>query len=421
MLSLTVRTNLISGLITTFMLCSFSPASAGPYLDSAHGDTTAGVNRSGMEVTTGLGYTRGNCAHCHEQHASIEGTEPSPTGGPDNYALFYDNFVNQTDGLCLQCHVASGGEQIGNIVNRSYSYRAGGWTSDTVNDILTAFSFTIAPASSHDLSAIQTLLDGNWGYTTDSNPCTACHNPHAVQGDPLNSPNSPKTSTRGWPISRPSEHTNSPWDLWGNNYTSPGAGNGERMDNYTANYQAPFRSHGGTPASLEPIGDPIASPATAASNTTDFVTFCLDCHVNAIGGVSAIDWSSATGDIHGARARTATFDKGTVQSALSPYTETSATTPNYVLSCLDCHEPHGSPSFALLRAEVNGIAITQPVDSTNLNNNAAAFCGACHTVTSIGTGNPCGSPGSHSSYSTNGDCFVCHGHGFSVCGPEPNF
>ena len=50
------------------------------------------------------------------------------------------------------------------------------------------------------------------------------------------------------------------------------------MDNYTANYQAPYRYYPVTPASFEPVGDPLASPATAAQNTTDFLTFCTDCH-----------------------------------------------------------------------------------------------------------------------------------------------
>lgn len=49
-------------------------ASSGPYLDSAHANTSYGVNRSGL---SSFGYSIGNCAHCHEQHASIGGSEPA--------------------------------------------------------------------------------------------------------------------------------------------------------------------------------------------------------------------------------------------------------------------------------------------------------------------------------------------------------
>ena len=43
------------------------------YANSSHGDPTDGVNRNSM-----TGYATGNCAHCHEQHASVGGDEPAP-------------------------------------------------------------------------------------------------------------------------------------------------------------------------------------------------------------------------------------------------------------------------------------------------------------------------------------------------------
>ncbi|HIC92592.1 MAG TPA: hypothetical protein EYP21_11185, partial [Syntrophaceae bacterium] len=113
-------------------------AMAGPYLSSAHGNTSYGVDRN----ATGFpDYAVGNCAHCHEMHASIGGAEPAPTGGPDKYALFYNNYVSQTDGVCFKCHDATTTISATAIVNRSYSYRAGGWTDDTLDDILEAFTY----------------------------------------------------------------------------------------------------------------------------------------------------------------------------------------------------------------------------------------------------------------------------------------
>jgi hypothetical protein len=197
-----------------FALCLLYPAfvSSGPYLDSAHGKNTYGVSRTSI---SSFGYSVGNCAHCHEQHASIGGAEPNPTGGPNKYALFYNNHINQTDNVCFKCHTDMSSFQTGGLVNRSYSYRAGGYTSDTLNDILEAFSF-VSPGSSHKLDTMETFLNGKgWGYSTDvNNPCVGCHNPHRAQRDPHTS------DSRSWPVSRPSQHNtdNNEWGLWGDNF-----------------------------------------------------------------------------------------------------------------------------------------------------------------------------------------------------------
>ncbi|MEW6676000.1 MAG: hypothetical protein AB1348_08390, partial [Nitrospirota bacterium] len=229
--------------------------SSGPYLNSAHGNTTYGVDRI-RTGTGGFGYSKGNCAHCHEQHASIGGQTITPQG----YELFYNNYVSQTDGVCFKCHDNTITISATGIDNYSYSYRAGGWTADTLNDIKEAFDPLIS-LSSHNLTDIRTFINGKWGYTADSNPCTACHNPHRTQGDPANSSLPKNSTTRGWPVSRPSQHSkdNNAWELWGDVST-------ERMSYYTANYQAPYRYN--TTSYLEPQGDPSTDPATAAANTT---------------------------------------------------------------------------------------------------------------------------------------------------------
>jgi mono/diheme cytochrome c family protein len=58
-------------------------AYAGPYLDSAHGNSAHGVKR-----TSTLQYATGNCAHCHEQHAMIAGSQPEPYGGDGRVLCF---------------------------------------------------------------------------------------------------------------------------------------------------------------------------------------------------------------------------------------------------------------------------------------------------------------------------------------------
>jgi cytochrome c553 len=381
---------------------------AGTYLNSAHANSSYGVKRSASGFPTD--YTKGLCGHCHEQHASIDGTEPEPFDGtPSNYGLFYSNYVNQTDNICFQCHKDISSYQTGgSLLNRSYSFRAGGWTADPVNDILEAFSFS-SPGTSHKLDDIKTFITGKWGYTDDSNPCNACHNPHAAQGDPLGAPNSTKSSgTRGYPVSRPFDHSkdNNAWVLYGDDAN-------EKMNFYTSSYQAPYRYNSTT--AYEPDGS-IATQD--GSNLTNYVTFCTDCHnatntiySNTLGrNLYMIDWSS-TGDKHGGRARGANgdvYDKGTLKA---PYNDASS----YVLSCLDCHEPHGSINAYLLRSEVNGVVISNSISASDNSNGAwNVFCTACHEVTDTGIGSAC-TDGLHGAPFATSLCTGCHKHDAGLC------
>ena len=92
-----MRSKIGTSLVILIAVVSFSlswgiVADAGVYLDSAHGDNNYGVNRSGASGFP-TDYPEGFCAHCHEQHASIGGSEPSPTGGPSDYLLFYISYM----------------------------------------------------------------------------------------------------------------------------------------------------------------------------------------------------------------------------------------------------------------------------------------------------------------------------------------
>lgn len=404
---------------------------AGSYLNSAHGNTTYGVKRS----TAGFpaDYTRGLCGHCHEQHGSIGGAEPAPAGGsPSLYSLFYNNHANQTDNFCFQCHTDVASYQTGgNIINRSYSYRAGDWNADTVNDILESFSFANPPDSTHYLDDVLSFITGKWNYTADSNPCSACHNPHAAQGDPANAGNSPKSAgTRGWPVSRPSQHTtsdNAAWGVWGD-------GAGEKMNNYSASYQAPLRFT----SNYEPDG----SLTQNGSNLTDYATFCTDCHnnVNTISStplgrnLNTFDWNvekhgkgNADDGIPPPPAGYA--DASTCTEILAPYQV--GTCGAYVLACTDCHEPHGSPNLFLIRKEVNGAVVTVDTGtgagpSGNPNTEWVNLCNRCHNIV-VGDArhdHPAVVPGGAavcSGASCHGPlgtqfplCTTCHNHGNST-------
>jgi hypothetical protein len=178
-------------------------------------------------------YGRGNCAHCHEQHASVEGTEPVPntggTAGPDKYELFKRVFLDQDTMFCYGCHRGSDTVQVSMPPQYNYSRIAGGDTTISCPDtIRESFRFVdisgnhtlncgSSNGTSHFLDDIRTFLrNQNWGFSSTSeniNPCSGCHNPHMAQKDPHTPGN------RGWSVSRPSQHSinNNAWGLCGDN------------------------------------------------------------------------------------------------------------------------------------------------------------------------------------------------------------
>jgi cytochrome c2 len=248
----------------------------------------------------------------------------------------------------------------------NYSRIAGGDTTiATPNDIKEAFN----GASAHQLDSIQSFIRNKWNFSNtlaDNNPCSGCHNPHRAKRDPHTTAG--RTDGSGnlilSSVSLPSQHNkdNTLWYLWGDDA-------GERMSNYATNnfatYQAPYRYNSST--TYEPDG---SSTISNGSNLFDTVTFCLDCHSQSAGGRAIINWGS-TGDLHGSAIRKC-CDYG---DKLAPCNETT----NYVLSCLDCHEPHGSPNPMLLRQEVNGTNVGIFAGSAYWN-----FCSACHTIKTAG-------------------------------------
>jgi len=427
--------------------------SSGPYLNSAHGDSNYGVNRS---ATATFGYAKGNCAHCHEQHASIGGSEPAPAGGsPSRYAIFADNFISQTDDFCFYCHRGIGSVQVlFSRTNYNYSYWFGGDTVNhaTPNNIYDAFNPVLG--SSHNLQDILNFVKTKWPETfkDESNPCNACHNPHLAQ--------------RGYPVVRPTDRNN----IWGDSAS-------EHMSDYaTAHgglYQAPYRYNSTT--TYEPDG----SGTTDGSNVPDYITFCSDCHnaTNVIystilgRNLSYINWANPNrtylqaGDYHGSITRcfdvdgnsggqwktcgcikddsygfASGFCRGAPVDAAGcclynghtvnapvwwgdikpPYK--TANYPNFILNCTDCHEPHGAvhgngtTTPYLLRKTVNGHYNKQCAGGPgNPCTWEEEFCRSCHhhrnsteqtyipefdrTITSDGW--HCGGPG---------NCLNCHNH-----------
>ena len=326
---------------------------AASYTNSAHGNSNYGVNRQ-LNTT----FHTGNCKHCHDIH-KID-------SGPYAYNLFYTGFISTTDNFCLQCHDYTTTVSSRLICNQNYSYRAGGYATNTTSSVKEQFDSSIQN-SIHDLSKILTFIQSQpWAFNSYSIPCTACHNPHYAEGDPFNNGLGVKSPTsRGYLLTLPSKHgsINNSDKLWGDEAT-------ERMNSYAGalTYQAPYRYN--STSEYEPDG----SSTTNGSNLTDFVSFCQNCHSSNMQSSpynlanTPIDWSSS-GDKHGLAAADGGID------IKAPYS--SSNYGNYVLSCTDCHEPHGSENVFLIRKEVNGNVLIGTITDLS-GKNMGYLCLRCH-------------------------------------------
>ena len=335
-----------------------APAVGGLYRDGAHGDGDNGVNRAAIDSKY-QEYATGNCAHCHEIHASVDGLEPIPQNGAASHALFANSFnvtrtlqlYVETDNFCFFCHSTTSGQQ---VRNQDYSTTFGGATAGSgPQSIMEAFN----QASYHNLYDIWNFLRNKPafpGFGDTSNPCSGCHNSHLARRNWDNSkPSFPLLSA----ISTPTNHAS----LWGET---------QLMSTHIS-YEAPYAFA----TNREPAGVGEAD----GGNTPDYVTFCATCHneANTIWtttlsrNLKKINWR-ATGlnqDKHGALSRDG------ASAFQEPYLAAASFKSNFVLSCLDCHESHGSENIMLLRRRINGENLEDIVASTDAMGHA---CKRCH-------------------------------------------
>jgi hypothetical protein len=377
-------------------------ADSGPYIISAHGDSTNGVNRSGL---ASFSYSKGNCVHCHEQHTSIGGTSlPQPPA--QAYELFRTLFVDQTSMFCFDCHTATGSSlQTSMPIQYSYSVLRGGATLACPSDIWTAFQYEDAAgnsnlvnpcpgvlqfgSSAHLLSAIQNYLVSQWGFSAtqaDIDPCSGCHDPHRAQ--------------QNYPVSRPSTHTSLlTWELWGDDdNTTERLTVAVKVPPATGGYMSPYNVVSGYEEDTFPAG--------ITARTTKFRRVCRDCHDNnPPAGLADVNWGSA---YHGGTNSSNTSYGGLV----APYSTAAST--SYNLNCTDCHEPHGSRNEYLLRWEVNGVTDIRIADSTGTYQTGRwyNFCIACHTyISAIAPHNPASQVGASNVQDMDCTFGNCHGHG----------
>jgi hypothetical protein len=351
---------LVASLLVGMAFLVASTVWGGPYLDSAHGNYGDGA--SGYGVARIGGYAIGNCAHCHEQHASIQGVEPDPADGAAPHALFAENFNTgrtqnlylESDNFCFYCHSGSSGQQVD---NRDYSEVFGG--ADALSgpqSILEAFN----QQSYHNLYDIWAYLSNDPAYSAWfaklGNPCSACHDPHLAKRNW-------DSAQTGFPllsaISKPGASA-----LWGE---------AEVMSNYLAGYEAPYSS--GTDREPAGVGDP------SGSDTPDYAGFCKTCHDydNVIASTSLgrdvkpVNWDDAGYDSVTLHDKHGTSPRDGTDNLRAPYSLAGNT--NFVLSCLDCHESHGSENIMMLRRRINGEDLENTVLSTDT---MSYVCKRCH-------------------------------------------
>ncbi len=166
-----MKTILIS-LISLIFLGSGVGYAQGLYTNSAHGNSTSGVDRAkpGYVIDAKYAdYSPGNCAHCHEAHASIGGTEPLPDtdtaeyehAGPDPALLF-----SEEEGVCEVCHDGSPAtDDIKAQINKTYAH-----PTDTISGVHKVSESTTADMDPGDYDPTNSLHA----------ECVDCHNPHAA-------------------------------------------------------------------------------------------------------------------------------------------------------------------------------------------------------------------------------------------------
>ncbi|MDH3392780.1 MAG: hypothetical protein OEL66_02145 [Desulfobulbaceae bacterium] len=381
---------------------------AGEYLNSAHGDSFTGVQRPNM-----TSYSTGNCAHCHEQHASVGGSEPAPNtpAGPDSYLAA----ANEED-LCFTCH---GTTPVGTAPDVATD------VTTTSNHGHLAQNYTGIHLPTETLSITKHI------------ECTDCHNPHKA-GDTLHSTGSNTITSTGPLNGVTGADTNyeiSAPDIWAapdqTDYT---------LQNATKEYQVCFKCHSKANSDVITWGDSTPDSEDWTDVGLEFnpynrsghpIVRGLSSYPNSIAGNNGVNANKITKGL-------------TVGQMSSPWTNVGTQT----MYCSDCHSgdnaagPHGSAvkwmlagprkAWPYLLAENNGANIqdqwTRPYNDTRYyfpkdkfwrlgdvatspTDTNGLFCLNCHPVADT---NKVHGDSHHSTDARCADCHIRVPHGGKV-------
>jgi hypothetical protein len=310
------------------------------------------------------------CSDCHDVHG-MSGPYIAMAKG----LIKVDSPTNASN-FCYQCHTDPGSGGVENLAVSGPVFN---------NDIEEAFNEQVK----HDLGTTFTI-----NSKTYSLQCDSCHNVHIVTGKYWEADQGKS------PVSRFADYT----EVWGD-------GAGEKMDDFagTGKYQ--------TPGAFVNQFNGAQMP--------DYVTFCLDCHSYDLGSIKGKDWDfdphgkkkAGTSGLGSEYTRSYTCPNGGVicGRAIGWGSDNCSNTEdlcwpvipqgagyvgfvkggyeaaqrnagvNYVLSCTDCHEAHGSENYyALMRKVLNTSNTGEEVPLSYIpgewgfEGGGGGFCLSCH-------------------------------------------
>jgi len=348
-----------------------------PFSDGA---TVPDVARNGAFAASAHAGSGLACTGCH---GNGHGSNLKKLLTPFDGAPGTDNRMEE-EGFCYGCHGSAG-----TVLNEVL---ANGWFGAAYSNFGATIETAFGMHTSHPVRDSQAGHVFDAGTGTREMECTSCHDPHQDTGRYWAAAAGKAPVTLG--------------AVWGG---APSEKIG--LFDQAHVYEAPSLGAVGNDLS----GAPLPIDAAGASQLTatirpDYNTFCLSCHAQALGTVTAVDW---TGKKHGAAEAEPQGPLG--GALLAPYA--SGQRGRYFLDCLDCHEAHGSTNTRLLRVAANGGTVgnipdvtttrwrylcirchAAPLDHHNADVQAKAGVSGCST---------CHPHGSYASCTTSG----CHTHG----------
>lgn len=354
------RKAVVACLATSFLVViTFHDNASGAYLSSSHGNSTNGVNRSSMP-----GFATGNCAHCHEQHASVGGGEPAPDLGTAAGPGIYLGFDVEQD-LCYRCH-GNGGEgtdtafNIQTEFNKTNPHGVAGATN-----YMTVYNGDRHRANENTVAAFS---DGSGALPADNRhaECMDCHNPHEAtainNADPLVGPTVGATGI---------DPSNSAAGLIPTSYTFV------TITSADHEYKICFKCHS------DWAGTGTGTNQAEEFNPANEGKHCVEADKTCTPGIYT----------------TATFNATYVGVMMPRYNgATNATLRGAILRCSDCHGPnnagaaatpegpHGSTIAHILKVP-SGSGFTTWNATVNYANDAATiWCFNCHSSNFSGTG-----------------------------------
>ena len=292
-------------IISQLFLAVFSCQVWAAYTSSSHGDNTNGVSRKDMATA---GYAAGNCAHCHEQHASVEGNTNAADPG------IYLGFDNE-EKLCLSCHDGT------TVISSSI-------VTDINTDAIKDYGHGVGPADNKIMATEfnvhrydETLPQAGDGAHVE---CTDCHNPHEAQGTTRTAGTTGNAIPATSVIREVNGATPSTWPTW----ATP-AGGIYNLQTATKEYEICFKCHSSANADISNWD------GAGAASWTDV----------------ALEFNPANASLHpistGLTAATNTNALDVAQ-LVAPW-NTPANIGVQTMYCTDCHEsnssvagPHGS-------------------------------------------------------------------------------